>query len=338
MVRSKRSIYGFFALGDKSRPNGTDTKLFVSGTRWLGTAVGRRIIMGRHDDDERTTGTTTSAFGAALTGRRSVPFIPPTLVRDAVEASRRVATVTAAGAVRRDEWDVERGETTVSGRGGGAVAAEDVERERMEAMVPLAPTVRREDSAETADGARADHLGEDSDADGVEGRSGDSDEKGRMSRVKRKRRSMCDALLNLKARDVIAGLQIATLITLVALLYTATRAVDSFKVSLLSEKNENSLNDALSAITNASNRIGNVTARVESVANDIGDISGKQSTKDDVQETISSLSDVLKNIESVTQEVREYAEKDSNAEDVENVIRKIGKLVDKGLDEFDNRK
>lgn len=133
-------------------------------------------------------------------------------------------------------------------------------------------------------------------------------------------------------------MQIATLITLVALLYTATRAVDSFKVSLLSEKNENSLNDALSAIASASNRIGNVTARVESVANDIGDISGKQSTKDDVQETISSLSDVLKNIESVTQEVREYAEKDSNAEDVENVVRKIGKLVDKGLDEFDNRK
>lgn len=295
--------------------------------------------MGRNDD-ERTTGTTTttSAFGAALTGRRSVPFIPPTLVRDAVEASRRVATVTTAAVARRDEWDVERGEATVSGRGGRAVAAEDVETERMEATVPLTPTVRREDSAETADGARADHLGEDSvsDVDGVEER--DSDEKCRTSRVKRKRRSMCDALLNVKARDVIAGLQIATLITLVALLYTASRVVDNFKVSLLSEKNENSLNDALSAITNASNRIGNVTARVESVANDIGDISGKQSTKDDVQETISSLSDVLKNIESVTQEVREYAEKDSNAEDVENVVRKIGKLVDKGLDEFDNRK
>ena len=320
---------------------------FVSGTRVrdrradAGWKMGRRMMMGRrNDDDERTTtGTTTSA----LMGRRSVPFIPPTLVRDAVEASRRVATVTtgaAATTVRREAWDVERGEAMVSGRGGREVAAEDVETERMEATVPLTTTVRREDSAETADGARADHLGEDSDddADGVEERSGDSDEKGRTSRVTRKRRSMCDALLSLKARDVIAGLQIATLITLVALLYTATRAVDSFKVSLLSEKNENSLNDALSAIASASNRIGNVTARVESVANDIGDISGKQSTKDDVQETISSLSDVLKNIESVTQEVREYAEKDSNAEDVENVVRKIGKLVDKGLDEFDNRK
>lgn len=309
--------------------------------RDAGWKMGRRVT-GRNDD-ERTTGTTTTtAFGAALNGpRRSVPFIPPRLVRDAVEASRRVATVTTAAAatVRRDEWDVERGEATVSGRGGRAVAAEDVETtSRMEATVPLTPTVRREDSAETADGARADRLGEDSDDDDVEERSGDSDEKGRTSRVTRKRRSMRDALLSLKARDVIAGLQIATLITLVALLYTATRAVDSFKVSLLSEKNENSLNDALSAIASASNRIGNVTARVESVANDIGDISGKQSTKDNVQETISSLSDVLKNIESVTQEVREYAEKDSNGEDVENVVRKIGKLVDKGLDEFDNRK
>ena len=289
---------------------------------------------------ERTAGTTASAFGAALTGRRSVPFIPPTLVRDAVEASRGravTATTAATTVVQRAEWDVERGEPTVSQHSGRAVAAEDVETERMEATVSLTPTVRREDSAETADGARADHFTEDSDA-GVEERSGDSDEKARTSRVTRKRRSMCDVLLSLKARDVIAVLQMATLITLVVLLYTATRAVDSFKVSLLSEENENGLNDALSAITSASNRIGNVTARVESVANDIGEISGKQSTKDDVQETISSLSDVLKNIESVTQEVREYAEKDSNAVDVENVVRKIGKLVDKGLDEFDNRK
>lgn len=200
------------------------------------SSVGRTRVRDRHagDDERTTTGTTTSA----LMGRRSVPFIPPTLVRDAVEASRRVATVTTGAATtttRREAWDVERGEAMVSGRGGRAVAAEDVETERMEATVPLTPTVRREDSAETADGARADHLGEDSDADadGVEERSGDSDEKGRTSRVTRKRRSMCDALLSLKARDVIAGLQIATLITLVALLYTATRAVDSFQGELV---------------------------------------------------------------------------------------------------------
>jgi hypothetical protein len=170
------------------------------------------------------------------------------------------------------------------------------------------------------------------------------------------------------ARDV-AGLQAAALAALVALLLVTSRAVGGMNFKILSERNRENLDDALESISRAAGRIENVAARAQTVADDVGDVSGNNATREDVRQALASAATIVKSIDSVTRDVRDfaganatredvrqalasaatvaksvgsvagnvsdYARKNATRDDFNDVVRKLGKLIDKGLDQFD---
>ena len=137
------------------------------------------------------------------------------------------------------------------------------------------------------------------------------------------------------ARDVVAGLQTAALAALVALLLVTSRAVGGMNFKILSERNRENLDDALESISRAAGRIENVTARAQTVADDIGDVSGNNATREDVRQALASAANIVKSVDSVTRDVSDYTRKNATRDDFNDVVRKLGKLIDKGLDEFD---
>ena len=81
--------------------------------------------------------------------------------------------------------------------------------------------------------------------------------------------------------------------------------------------------------------IENVTGRVQTVAGDISDFSGSNVTQDNVQQVLTSAAKIVKSIGSVARDVSDYTRKNATQDDLDDVVRKLGKLLDKGLDEFD---
>lgn len=140
---------------------------------------------------------------------------------------------------------------------------------------------------------------------------------------------------NVNVRDVVAGLQILTLVALIILLLMTSHSVGSMNMKLLSERNEDELNEALVSITSMTKNIENVTRRVQTVADDVADFSGSNVTQDDVQQGLNSAVKIVESIGSVAEEVNHYTRKQTTQDDFDDVLRKLGRLVDKGLDEFE---
>ena len=123
----------------------------------------------------------------------------------------------------------------------------------------------------------------------------------RRLRTGMKRLGVCANL-----RDTVAGLQILTLVSLVILLLRLTASISaisvgSASVKLLSKSNEDHLDEALVSITNMTGLVANVTKGLQNIVDDINHYTRKQTLQDDF--------------------------------DV--VLRKLGRLIDEGLDQFD---
>ena len=58
-------------------------------------------------------------------------------------------------------------------------------------------------------------------------------------------------------------------------------------------------------------------------------------TQDNVQQVLTSAAKIVKRIGSVAGDVSDYTRKNATQDDFDDVVRKLGKLLDKGLDEFD---
>ena len=58
-------------------------------------------------------------------------------------------------------------------------------------------------------------------------------------------------------------------------------------------------------------------------------------TQDNVQQVLTSAAKSVKSIGSVARDVSDYTRKKATQDDLDDVVRKLGKLLDKGLDEFD---
>ena len=141
---------------------------------------------------------------------------------------------------------------------------------------------------------------------------------------------------NVNVRDITAGLQIFALVALIVLLLMTSNTVGSMNYfKILSERNQDNLNEALSSITSMTGLIENVTGRVQTVAGDISDFSGNNVTQDNVQQVLTSAAKIVKSIGSVAGDVSDYTRKNATQDDFDDVVRKLGKLLDKGLDEFD---
>ena len=140
---------------------------------------------------------------------------------------------------------------------------------------------------------------------------------------------------NVNVRDITAGLQIFALVALIVLLLMTSNTVGSMNFKILSERNQDNLNEALSSITSMTGLIENVTGRVQTVAGDISDFSGNNVTQDNVQQVLTSAAKIVKSIGSVAGDVSDYTRKNATQDDFDDVVRKLGKLLDKGLDEFD---
>ena len=129
------------------------------------------------------------------------------------------------------------------------------------------------------------------------------------------------------------------------------------------------LDDALESISRAAGRIENVArARAREPWRRVGDVSGNNATREDVRQALASAATIVKSIDSVTRDVRDfaganatredvrqvarvggdhrdvgsvagnvsdYARKNATRDDFNDVVRKLGKLIDKGLDQFD---
>ena len=140
---------------------------------------------------------------------------------------------------------------------------------------------------------------------------------------------------NVNVRDITARLQIFALVALIVLLLMTSNTVGSMNFKILSERNQDNLNEALSSITSMTGLIENVTGRVQTVAGDISDFSGSNVTQDNVQQVLTSAAKIVKSIGSVAGDVSDYTRKNATQDDFDDVVRKLGKLLDKGLDEFD---
>ena len=110
------------------------------------------------------------------------------------------------------------------------------------------------------------------------------------------------------ARDVVAGLQVAALAALIALLLVTSRAVGGMNFKILSERNRENLDDALESISRAAGRMKRHRAR-ETVADDIGDVSGNNATREDVRQALASAANIVKSVDSVTRDVSDYTRK-----------------------------
>ena len=65
------------------------------------------------------------------------------------------------------------------------------------------------------------------------------------------------------------------------------------------------------------------------------DVSGNNATREDVRQALASAATVAKSVGSVAGNVSDYARKNATRDDFNDVVRKLGKLIDKGLDQFD---
>ena len=52
-------------------------------------------------------------------------------------------------------------------------------------------------------------------------------------------------------------------------------------------------------------------------------------------QALASAAKIVKSVDSVTRDVSDYTRKNATRDDFNDVVRKLGKLIDKGLDEFD---
>tara|TARA_B100000131_G_scaffold317198_1_gene358713 strand:+ start:5580 stop:6458 length:879 start_codon:yes stop_codon:yes gene_type:complete len=274
---------------------------------------------------------------ASVMSRERVPFAPPAFVADALRARTR------ARAEMADE-EVAHPSSSSSSR-------------EMQMQMHAHEDARPPSTDATArDSPREDD--EDEPSVSVRARDGEK----RRSRWRR-------FVKRVDARDVVAGLQTAALAALVALLLVTSRAVGGMNLKILSERNRENLDDALESISRAAGRIENVAARAQTVADDVGDVSENNATREDVRQALASAATIVKSIDSVTRDVRDfaganatredvrqalasaatvaksvgsvagnvsdYARKNATRDDFNDVVRKLGKLIDKGLDQFD---
>ena len=291
-----------------------------------------------------------SKFVAALMGditSKRVPFVPPTFIRDTIRARKRTTIANEAAIQPRDEelgLPLSQADTT--------------------ATTTATHMVHREEHAENIDGASLDNIDANENVcvsnGGHSGATGGNEcQSTWFGRLK----------ANVNVRDITAGLQIFALVALIVLLIMTSNTVGSMNFKILSERNQDNLNEALSSITSMTGLIENVTGRVQTVAGDISDFSGNNVTQDNVQQVLTSAAKIVKSIGSVagdvsnfagnnvTQDnvqqvltsaakivksigsvagdVSDYTRKNATQDDFDDVVRKLGKLLDKGLDEFD---
>ena len=244
---------------------------------------------------------------------KRVPFVPPTFIRDTIRARKRTTIANEAAIQPRDEelgLPLSQADTT--------------------ATTTATHMVHREEHAENIDGASLDNI------DAKEnvcvsngGHSGATGGNECQSTWFRRLKA------NVNVRDITAGLQIFALVALIVLLLMTSNTVGSMNFKILSERNQDNLNEALSSITSMTGLIENVTGRVQTVAGDISDFSGNNVTQDNVQQVLTSAAKIVKSIGSVAGDVSDYTRKNATQDDFDDVVRKLGKLLDKGLDEFD---
>ena len=67
----------------------------------------------------------------------------------------------------------------------------------------------------------------------------------------------------------------------------------------------------------------------------MSDYTRKNATREDVRQALASAANIVKSVDSVTRDVSDYTRKNATRDDFNDVVRKLGKLIDKGLDEFD---
>ena len=257
-----------------------------------------------------------SKFVAALMGdiaSKRVPFVPPTFIRDTIRARKRTTIANEAAIQPRDEelgLPLSQADTT--------------------ATTTATHMVHREEHAENVDGASLDNIDAMENAcvsnGGHSGATGGNECQGTWFRRLK---------ANVNVHDITAGLQIFALVALIVLLLMTSNTVGSMNFKILSERNQDNLNEALSSITSMTGLIENVTGRVQTVAGDISDFSGNNVTQDNVQQVLTSAAKIVKSIGSVAGDVSDYTRKNATQDDFDDVVRKLGKLLDKGLDEFD---
>ena len=65
------------------------------------------------------------------------------------------------------------------------------------------------------------------------------------------------------------------------------------------------------------------------------DFAGANATREDIRQALASAANIAKSVGSVAGNVSDYARKNATRDDFNDVVRKLGKLIDKGLDQFD---
>ena len=125
----------------------------------------------------------------------------------------------------------------------------------------------------------------------------------------------------MNVRDFLTGLQVFALIALIVLLLTTSNTVGSMNMKLLSERNEDQLHKALASITNMAQGISNFT--------------GDNTTQADIKQGLHSAANIVESIDSVAEDVNHFTRKQTTQEDFDDVLQKLGKLIDKGPDQFD---
>ena len=125
----------------------------------------------------------------------------------------------------------------------------------------------------------------------------------------------------MNTRDFVTWLQVFALIALIVLLLTTSNTVGSMNMKLLSERNEDQLHKALTSITNMAQGISNFT--------------GDNATQADIKQGLHSAANIVDSIGSVAEDVKHFTTKQTTQEDFDDVLKKLGKLIDKGLDQFE---
>ncbi len=159
----------------------------------------------------------------------------------------------------------------------------------------------------------------------------------------------------MNVRDFLTWLQVFALIALIVLLLTTSNTVGSMNMKLLSERNEDQLHKALASITNMAQGISNFTGdnatqadikqglhsaaniveSIGSVAEDITDFASDDATQADIKQGLHSAAIFVESIGSVAEDVNHFTRKQTTQEDFDDVLQKLGKLIHKGLDQFD---
>ena len=73
---------------------------------------------------------------------------------------------------------------------------------------------------------------------------------------------------------------------------------------------------------------------IDSVAEDITDFASDDATQADIKQGLHSAANIVESIDSVAEDVNHFTRKQTTQEDFDDVLQKLGKLIDKGLDQL----